>query len=68
MYLYVYMYNYINYFTLRCQLSWYDPTPKHPMHVKFNLIMYCTPSKTVLAKLYSSKCIENWEFLNCFVT
>ena len=44
------------------------PHPKHPMHVKFNLIMYCTPSKTVLAKLYSSKCIENWEFLNCFVT
>ena len=22
----------------------------------------------VLVKLYSSKCIENWEFLNCFVT
>ena len=35
------------------------PHPKHPMHVKFNLIMYCTASKTVLGKLYTSKCIEN---------
>ena len=44
------------------------PIPKYPMHVQFNLIMYCTPNNKVFVKLYLLKWIKNWELFNCFVT
>ena len=34
------------------------PILKHPMHIKYILIIYFTPSKKVFGKLQSSKRIE----------